>query len=1399
MFDDDRTSVSSRHHDHALGDLKRQMDGLKEQYESSRQELESAKQMREWALVERQRIVAERDSIRAMCDELRRDRDNAVTKLADAFRDTEELQRYKEQAERELKRMRDRLDLDSKSKNSATDSPTSPSHSRDSAIDSDMAEWEIETLTIDVIGSQKNDNLGVELRGGRDDPIFGQIVPIYVKSIEKNSKFDGILRVYDCIMQVNNIDVANMERRSVMDILKNSNSGAMINDTPVEGKTAQEVDRIIRNHRGSNLVLTVVKSPPILSPMTPSASFISSSYSTPNNNGAPITTNGLKNTTTTTPTSATSTLSNVYKSGQRFQHPTSKDEGIQVVMDKSVAHQTTKKESLLDKVHDKLFGKNERKSTVRACASIPNDFDDKKINACYSSPHSPATISTATASSSGIFGTRLRLRNAAGGSERVASSSSRYTKTPSICSATFSTSPQQQRALSEDAGDAQQALQQLDSVLEASERENVNRRVSKLSSAVSSPYSGGTWPKLRPISHPTPEPLGPSFMDEVTPLPVITPIRRAKERKHLLPFLFNGPNSGSNGNAQSPLLTLRSRHEMDRKSAQSKSHPHDPCSDRNFVPKSRSQENRPMSYHPSMTNQYYNFGHSSSQQKQNQESGDEMATTSDSLNLYHHQNNSQNSYKLTSQNRPTNFSSSRPTGGARSEYTNSGIGELPRDSSSSGGVAGRRPRVLSQYDPVYANLSENNFSSISRRHNQPFFVKNSQHGPPRYKPPPPACAFSSSTPCSSSSFGQQSINAMTANMTNSSSVEQDMDAQSITSQSSGFSRCGLKNNFFYNSQASKSSVQAKIDANRYQSDEYSSSYQSKLSQGDVRTITLEKRNSHEFLGITVARANSGNGIFVSSVCGINMRSADTYYANNVLRNIPQQDIDVSLVVQYNPERYFGNVQSSTSYSTTTPRATPSSFGDKSREYTLKSQASQRSHDIMSVADSANSLRHAHHQPRIAYVKKENSDWGFTLIGGNAIGIFVDELKSDSPAYGPDGLMNGDQILEFDDLNFRKLTLEQALFELNQRPCDSLATLRVQFNEAKYQKCKTGAGDSFYIQVNVERKAENNDELSYKVGDVLRVDNTVFNGVTGLWRAWLIDQEGREISCGIIPSKSKLEEAYAKMSASEISGCLDGNSENGGSRRGTIRRSWKFMRRSSRTNPSSSNAPPPPIASSTAASTINHQRTSSKDSRDLIADPSSSLLMHDEPYQRVEHKRKRPVLILGPLSEIFIAKLLEDYPKVYSQCVPECVQPDLIRKLDHGVEHAYVDCRKRDKLYEVTSFSALKEIMEKGFHCILHVNVSAVERLRRLHIYPVVVFVKFKNAKQIKEISEDKINSKLAKEMFETASRLEIEFFQLFSTVIQGPHNNVKYICQQIASAVEHEQKKTLWVASNEAL
>lgn len=46
------------------------------------------------------------------------------------------------------------------------------------------------------------------------------------------------------------------------------------------------------------------------------------------------------------------------------------------------------------------------------------------------------------------------------------------------------------------------------------------------------------------------------------------------------------------------------------------------------------------------------------------------------------------------------------------------------------------------------------------------------------------------------------------------------------------------------------------------------------------------------------------------------------------------------------------------------------------------------------------------------------------------------------------------------------------------------------------------------------------QLRFRKDDILYVDNTMFNGVPGAWRAWLLDDDGVKHTCGIIPSKYK---------------------------------------------------------------------------------------------------------------------------------------------------------------------------------------------------------------------------------------------------------------------------------------
>ena len=70
-----------------------------------------------------------------------------------------------------------------------------------------------------------------------------------------------------------------------------------------------------------------------------------------------------------------------------------------------------------------------------------------------------------------------------------------------------------------------------------------------------------------------------------------------------------------------------------------------------------------------------------------------------------------------------------------------------------------------------------------------------------------------------------------------------------------------------------------------------------------------------------------------------------------------------------------------------------------------------------------------------------------MVGGNAVGIFIHSVDADSAAYHA-SLRGADQILEYNGIDLRQATAEQAAYELA-KPAEKV-TLLVQYNpESKY--------------------------------------------------------------------------------------------------------------------------------------------------------------------------------------------------------------------------------------------------------------------------------------------------------------------------------------------------------------
>ncbi|WKY08689.1 hypothetical protein Q1695_007873 [Nippostrongylus brasiliensis] len=84
------------------------------------------------------------------------------------------------------------------------------------------------THTIEVALPYPKPNLGIVLSGGRTDDRCLIPAPVYVKDVLIGSPLENMLRRLDHILMVNDIDVMEMDQRSVIDILKNSHHLKML-------------------------------------------------------------------------------------------------------------------------------------------------------------------------------------------------------------------------------------------------------------------------------------------------------------------------------------------------------------------------------------------------------------------------------------------------------------------------------------------------------------------------------------------------------------------------------------------------------------------------------------------------------------------------------------------------------------------------------------------------------------------------------------------------------------------------------------------------------------------------------------------------------------------------------------------------------------------------------------------------------------------------------------------------------------------------------------------------------------------------------------------------------------------------------------------------------------------
>ena len=334
------------------------------------------------------------------------------------------------------------------------------------------------------------------------------------------------------------------------------------------------------------------------------------------------------------------------------------------------------------------------------------------------------------------------------------------------------------------------------------------------------------------------------------------------------------------------------------------------------------------------------------------------------------------------------------------------------------------------------------------------------------------------------------------------------------------------------------------------------------------------------------------------------------------------------------------------------------------------------------------------------------------------------------------------------------------------------------------------GDSFYIRTEFSRSSINK-SLEFKKGDILYIDNTLFNGRPGYWRAWQVDQFGHKMDCGIIPSKYNAQCEMLTRSRSQSHS------------KWTYRLRlfampyriffWRSKPRYTKLGERKKEEKSRVLASYS----VPYLENALEDVETKITgtdNEKASQVNKPKSYQIVNMynpKKPRPVFVFGPFSHLIVEQLEKEFPDLYKQYI---IQNGV---MDYSQDWLY---RNRTKQYS-SQKSQLEYIVDiinnNGVHPVISVASNTVEHFKKNGLFPIVIGLKFRSAKHIKEtVNKWKINDrrivyyKMAKASYNHMLRLEQEFQDSVHVYITG--NNLTYMCTQIADRVRVEQNKVIW-------
>ncbi|XP_055006019.1 disks large homolog 5-like isoform X2 [Boleophthalmus pectinirostris] len=1397
--------------------LRKQYEAISQELKDALQEAEVAKCRRDWAFQERDKIVAERESIRTLCDNLRRERDRAVSDLADALRNLDDTRKQKNDAVREVKEIKEKME--NQLEKEARFHQLMAHSSHDSAIDTDSIEWETEVVELEKQRDMDLKALGFDISEGVNDPYLPGDCGVFVSKVDKGSIAEGRLRVNDWLLKVNDVDLTNKDRKQVIKAVLSgegvlnmvvrrrkslggrvitpvqinltgskesgiglesgvfvatlapgspaAREGALtvgdrlltINGIALDNKSLSECEALLRNCRDA-LSVSLVK----IFPQSCSGQSLlfensrDSEKSASRLQSCDVHSRNCRN-------SKHNNNNNCPKSNC----PGNNENGCNCEQDSSHSNH-----SYSNSLHSRSLSHNVAPVSPHSPSETHPDY-------CYRRqdiPHRPVANFTQVSSDFSPPQANLERGNSTQPTGGTWPKVIVGTSVPECTSFNLSIfkKPKQRKSIFDIAGfrrpDAPPKLDylSLSQVPKHSPQSSISetpptpptrsdsfrfKHRQQNSSASDSTITTGTPPT-------SPTGIAPGLLDG----------DREREREGEQFFSDTGEGKGGGRAAEEEGGRHRAETQAQRERVRRYRPKSAPASRRNVTP-----------LHIPMPMQVQSF----SNDEHSPEPTDILRFSPMRSNRYSMPFSPPNYSTISGHPAQRGLSPcSAVTAVMRNPVYTAWSHEVQNNNCPSANNSTAHSHTSPQHQGALSlDLSHKRSGDVSESsasHNSNSLPSSSRTGASagqfkRIKIPPVRYPRSSGSDRGSRSHSE------------------------CSSPTPPISPVNLDTSSFSSSQSQSSiSPQPRISVSP-------ASLSDKRKDGpyleEPRNVTVQK--GAEPLGISIVSGENG-GVFVSKVTagsiahqarleygdqllefnGINLRNANEQQARLV---IGQQCDTVTILAQYNPHMFtLGNhSRSGSRMESISNQPTPQDSAASTPDRLSSSEAlSEQDEGTMTPpskqttpATSPNSSfrlgsgPHRSAEVRVVRLRWVQGDLGVQLCGGNISGVFVESLDEDSAAKCPEGLLPGDLILEYNGVSMKNKTKEEVYLETLKSAEN--ATFKVQNCVDELPTVREGPGDGFFIRALYERMAEVEPELSFKKDDILYVEDTLPNGNLGYWSAWQLDEKAQRLQRGQVPSQYIMDqELYRRHTP-------DSKDDNSKSLSAAARRSF-FRRRQK------------------------HKRSSSKDGKDSVGLDSISTesfpITEDGMclvYQRVlkvEPLSPRPVLILGPLVDPCKDQLVKESSAKFCRCPPEVMKASQ-QAIERGVQDCvFIDYKRRSGHFDVTTVATIKEVTEKDCHCLLDIAPHAIERLHTVHIYPIVIFIRYKNAKQIKEQKDplylrDKLSQKHSKEQFDAAQKVEQEFGRFFTGVVQG--GSVSFVCSQILSLVEQEQSKVLWI------